>query len=91
MGKPKLKMQTIRETSLKTIAAYFDKYVDEIQAGYEDGDSNVKISFPVTIKKNEKGQIVTKTEINFVKTRVKDEAQVKYDPDQIMFGFEDEK
>jgi hypothetical protein len=88
MAKPKLKMQTIKENALATIGKYFDTYVDQIQDAYHNGDNEAKIGFSVSIKKNKSGQIEQATEINFVKTRVKDKASLKYDPDQIQFDFE---
>lgn len=82
-----LKMQLIKENAVAAISRYFDKYVDEINQAYANGDREVKIGFGVTVKM-EKGQIKQRTEINFIKTRVKDGATLKYDPDQIMFDFE---
>jgi hypothetical protein len=83
----KLKMQTIKENALATIGAYFDQYVDEINQAYDNGDREVKIGFGVTVKMD-KGVIKQRTEINFVKTRIKDGSTIKYDPDQILFDFE---
>lgn len=82
-----LKMQTIKENALATIGKYFDEYTDQIDQAYKNGDKEVKIGFGVTVKMD-KGKIKQATEINFVKTRVKDKAQVTYDPDQILFDFE---
>lgn len=84
----KLKLQQIRENSLATIGKYFDDYADEINEAYVNGDSEVKVGFTVTVKKDKAGKINQTTEINFVKTRVKDKANVKWDPDQILFDFE---
>lgn len=83
----KLKMQLIKENALATIGKYFDDYTDQIDQAYVNGGKEVKVGFGVTVKM-EKGKIHQKTEINFVKTRVKDKANVKYDPDQILFDFE---
>jgi hypothetical protein len=82
-----LKMQMIKENAIATISKYFDQYVDEINQAYKNGDREVKIGFGVTVKM-EKGQVKQRTEINFIKTRVKDGLTVKYDPDQILFDFE---
>jgi len=87
----KLKMSMIKENALATIGKYFDDYVDQIDEAYVNGDKEAKIGFGVTIKQDKAGKIIQKTEINFVKTRVKDDATVKYDPDQILFDFEDKK
>jgi len=84
----KLKMSMIKENAIATISKYFDDYVDQIDQAYVNGDKKVKIGFSVTVKQNEQGKIEQETEINFVKTRVKDKANVKYDPDQILFDFE---
>ena len=85
---PKLKMQQIKENSLATIGKYFDEYVDDIQAAYVNGENEVKIGFTVSVKRDKNGKINQTTEINFVKTRVKDKGVVKWDPDQILFDFE---
>ena len=84
----KLKMQMIKEQTLSTIGKYFDQYVDEINEAYSNGDREVKIAFAVTVKRDKKGRINHDTEINFVKTRVKDKSNLQYDPDQILFDFE---
>jgi len=84
----KLKLGTIKENALATIGKYFDDYVDEIQEAYVNGDREVKIGFNVTVKRDKAGKINQTTEINFVKTRVKEAAKLKYDPDQILFDFE---
>ena len=82
-----LRMQLIKENAVAAIESYFDKYTDQIDEAYKNGGKEVKIAFGVTVKM-EKGKINQKTEINFIKTRVKDKANVKYDPDQILFDFE---
>lgn len=82
-----LKMQMIKEQALSTISKYFDDYTDQIDQAYKNGDKEVKVNFGVTVKMD-KGKIHQATEINFVKTRVKEKAQVKYDPDQVLFDFE---
>lgn len=83
-----LKMNMIKSQALSTIDKYFDQYTDQINQAYKNGDREVKIGFGVTLKM-EKGQIKHRTEINFIKTRIKDGATVKYDPDQILFDFEE--
>ena len=84
----KLKMAMIKDGAVTTIKKYFEDYEDQIQEAYDNGDSEVKLAFGVTVKKDKSGKIHQATEINFVKTRIKDRADFKYDPDQILFDFE---
>ena len=86
----KLRLQTIKTATMKTIDTFFEKYADDIQAAYMDGGRNVKIGLSAQIGMTDKGKIAHKTEINFVKIRVKDSIVHTYDPDQILFDFEED-
>jgi hypothetical protein len=84
----KLKMTRIQDATLTTIREFFEKYTNQIQQAYDNGGNEVKIAFAVSVKMDKRGNIEHSTEINFVKTRIKDKSQRSYDPDQIMLDFE---
>ena len=84
----KLKLQTVKQGAMRTIDKFFEQYADDIQVAYEDGGRNVKLGFSCQIALTDKGKVGVKTEINFVKIRVKDSVLMTYDPDQILFDFE---
>lgn len=85
-----LKLQTIKTSTIQSIGTFFEKYADDIQAAYMDGGRNVKLGFSCQIAMTDKGKIGHKTEVNFVKIRVKDSVFHAYDPDQILFDFEED-
>jgi len=85
----KLKLQTVKQAAMRTIDKFFEQYADDIQVAFIDGGHNVKVGFGCQIARTDKGKIGVKTEINFVKIRVKDSETMTYDPDQILFDFEE--
>ena len=84
----KLKIRMIKDHALSAIGRYFDIYEKQIQEAYENGGKEVKMAFAVSVKLVKGGKVGQTTEINFVKTRIKDRADFEYDPDQILFDFE---
>lgn len=85
----KLKMAMLKDNFITAAAGLWDKHQKEIQEAYDNGEKNVAVGMKCTIKQNDKGRIEEKVEITFVKTKIKDDAVMEYDPDQILFDFMD--